>query len=147
MIVITILLGLMLLGSGLFIFYLMQVLKNTYKASENVIEMSKGLDRLSKGESYDGKYYPGTVISNILFGQNTDGMMADFSAYETNKIIQVIMLCKETVEEHIKNNSMFEEVSDLPIDMVAAQLSKPTVHENVIVYSPMEGFWTWKPQE
>ena len=67
MIVITILLGLMLLGSGLFIFYLMQVLKNTYKASKNVIEMSEGLDRLNKGESYDGKYYPGTVISNILF--------------------------------------------------------------------------------
>lgn len=147
MIVITILLGLMLLGSGLFIFYLMQVLKNTYKASKNVIEMSEGLDRLNKGESYDGKYYPGTVISNILFGQNTDGMMTDFSAYETNKIIRVIILCKETVEEHIENNSRFEEVSDLPIDMVAAQLNKPTVYENVIVYSPMEGFWTWKPQE
>ncbi len=147
MIVITILLGLMLLGSGLFIFYLLQVLKNTYKASKNVIEMSEGLDRLNKGESYDGKYYPGTVISNILFGQNTDGMMTDFSAYETNKIIRVIMLCKETVEEHIENNSRFEEVSDLPIDTVAAQLSKPIVHENVIVYSPMEGFWTWKPQE
>lgn len=147
MIVITILLGLMLLGSGLFIFYLMQVLKNTCEASENVIKMSEGIDRLNKGESYDGKYYPGTVISNILFGQSTDGMMTDFSAYETNKIIRVIMLCEETVEEHLKNNSMFENLSDLPIDMVAAQLSKPTVHENVIVYSPMEGFWTWKPQE
>ena len=147
MIIAFIILGLMLLGSGLFIFYLLKVLKNTFQTVENNTEYDKVIERLNKGESYDGKYYPGTVISNILFDQAADGMMVDFSAYDKNKVVRVMMLCEETIEEHIHNNPRFAEFVDLPIETVAAQLTKPTIQENVIVYSPMEGFWTWKSQE
>ena len=36
---------------------------------------------------------------------------------------------------------------DVPIEMIEEAMNIPTIMKNVVVYSPIEGVWTWKSQD
>lgn len=115
---------------AIFIFWPFKVLKNT---SNNIIP--KGFH-----EAYDGKYYPATVIAKVRFGSPQEITITDFSMYESNKIVGFIICTKQTAKEFYgeeAGNMTDEELMEIFND-------KPAMFKNVIVYSPMEGFWTWE---
>ena len=96
MVIAIIILSVLLAGAVAFIFWLLQVLKNTYEIIENAMDMALGKTPRKYKEAYDGKYYPATVISRIQFNCDSEMMVTDFSMYEDKKIVGFSICRKET---------------------------------------------------
>lgn len=143
MIAAIIILGLVVVAETLFIFWLLEVLKNTFDIVESTLDMAAGKTPRRMKEAYDGKYYPATVISQVQFGCDSETVITDFSMYEEKKIVGFILQTKETALEYIGAN--LEDIEDEEvIQELTETLGKPTIFKNVVVYAPMEGMWTWK---
>ena len=142
MIVAIVILSLLLVGAAAFIFWLLQVLKNTFGIVEQAMDMAQGKTPQKYKKAYDGKYYPATVISQVKFSCDEEMLITDFSMYEEKKIVGFTVCTKETIREYIGAAA-----DDLPDDLLEETFATPTIFKNVLVYAPMEGMWTWKPQE
>lgn len=142
MIVAIIVLSILLVGSIAFIFWLLGVLKNTFKVIDSSLDMAAGKIPKKFRAAYDGKYYPATVISQVKFECDSDMIITDFSMYEDKKIIGFTICTRETMREYIGAQG-----DDIPDEILEEGLGKPTMFKNVIVYAPWEGMWTWKSQE
>lgn len=153
MIVVIVLLGIGLLAAIGFIFWLLEVLKNTLDITETAMDMVQGKDIQSADVAYDGQYYPGTVILKMMYNAPQRMVVTDFSAYEENKIIMFTFYEPDSFFNHIKrvNKSFLDNLDivneeDIP-DEIIQHINKPTILKNMVVYSPMKGLWTWKSQE
>ena len=142
MIVAIVILSVLLVGAVAFIFWLLQVLKNTYEIVEQAMDMAQGKTPQKYKTAYDGKYYPATVISQVKFNCDEEMLITDFSMYEEKKIVGFTVCTKETIREYIGAAA-----DDLPDDLLEETFATPTIFKNVVVYAPMEGMWTWKSQE
>ena len=142
MIVAIVILSVLLLGAVAFIFWLLQVLKNTFEVVEQAMDMAQGKTPKQFKTAYDGKYYPATVISQVKFNCDKEMIITDFSMYEDKKIVGFTVCTTETIQEYIGAAA-----DDMPDDLLEETFATPTVFKNVIVYAPMEGMWTWKSQE
>lgn len=138
MIAAIIILGILLIGSIAFIFWLFKVLKNTYKIINFSLDMAAG----KSPEAYDGKYYPATVISQIKFGCESEMVITDFSMYEDKKIVGFIFYTKDSMRDYAG-----VEGADIPDEILEQVFNKPNIFKNAIVYAPVEGMWVWKSQE
>ena len=142
MIVAIVILSVLLLGAVAFIFWLLQVLKNTFEVVEQAMDIAQGKTPKQFKTAYDGKYYPATVISQVKFNCDKEMIITDFSMYEDKKIVGFTVCTTETIQEYIGAAA-----DDIPDDLLEETFATPTVFKNVIVYAPMEGMWTWKSQE
>lgn len=143
MIVAIVILSVLLVGATAFIFWLLEVLKNTFEIVESTLDMAAGKTPRRMKEAYDGKYYPATVISQIQFGCDSETIITDFSMYEDKKIVGFILQTKETALEYIGANFEVVEDEEILSDLKKA-LNEPIIFKNVLVYAPVEGMWTWK---
>lgn len=142
MIIAIVILSILLAGAVAFIFWLLQVLKNTYEVVENAMDMALGKTPRKYEEAYDGKYYPATVISQVKFDCDSEMVITDFSMYEDKKVVGFTICTKESMKEYIGTVA-----SDVPDEILEEAFGTPTIFKNVVVYAPMEGMWTWKSQE
>jgi hypothetical protein len=139
MIVAIVILSFLLVGAVAFIFWLLQVLKNTFEIIEQAMDMAQGKTPAKFKTAYDGKYYPATVISQVKFNCDKEMIITDFSMYEDKKIVGFTVCTKETIQEYIGAAA-----DDLDDEILEDAFGSPTIFKNVVVYSPMEGMWTWK---
>jgi hypothetical protein len=139
MVIAIIILSILLVGALAFIFWLLQVLKNTYEIVENVMDMTLDKMPCNYKKAYDGKYYPATVISQIKFNCDSEMVITDFSMYEDKKIVGFTIYTKESMQEYMGD--------DIPDEVLEEVIGTPAIFKNVIVYAPVEGMWTWKSQE
>lgn len=132
MVAAIIILSLLVLAETLFIFWLFGVLKNTFEIVQDLSNMANG--KIPKGykEAYDGKYYPATVVATIQFESPQRMTVTDFSMYESKKIVGFTIYTNETIKDYLG-----EDTDD-------GEKSKTAIFKDVIVYSPIEGVWTWK---
>ena len=142
MIIAIIILSVLLAGAVAFIFWLLQVLKNTYEIVENAMDMALGKTPRNYKKAYDGKYYPATVISQVKFDCDSEMVVTDFSMYEDKKIVGFTVCTKETIQEYI--GAAADDIDEETLEEV---FCTPTIFKNVVVYSPVEGMWTWKSAE
>lgn len=142
MIVAIIILSILFTGSVAFIFWLLGVLKNTFKIIDSSLDMAMGKTPKQFRAAYDGKYYPAIVISQVKFKCDSDMIITDFSMYEDKKIIGFTICTTETMREYVGAQG-----DGIPDEILEESLGKPSVFKNVIVYAPWEGMWTWKSQE
>lgn len=150
---IIILLGIGLLAAIGFIFLLLKMLKNTLNIIEFAMDMPQEKDIQNINVAYDGKYYPGTVILKLIYDAPQKMIVTDFSAYEENKIIMFTFYNQESFFNRMKkvNKSLLDSLNifneeDLS-DEIIQHINKPAILKNMVVYSPIEGLWTWKSQE
>ena len=134
-----------------FIFWLLKVLKNTLNITENVINMAQGTSTRNKEKAYDGKYYPGTVISRLEFGAAEECIITDFSAYDTHKVVCFTLRLKESIRDYAatildKVDDMFEDMNMTDEELMKI-IGQPSIFKDVVVYAPLEGVWTWKSQK
>ena len=134
-----------------FIFWLLKVLKNTLNITENVINMAQGTSIRNKEKAYDGKYYPGTVISRLEFGAAEECIITDFSAYDTHKVVCFTLRLKESIRDYAatildKVDDMFEDMNMTDEELMKI-VGQPSIFKDVVVYAPLEGVWTWKSQK
>lgn len=142
MIIAIIILSVLLVGAVAFIFWLLQVLKNTYEIIENAMDMALGKTPRNYKKAYDGKYYPATVITQVKFNCDNEMIITDFSMYEDKKIVGFTICTTETMREYLGAQG-----EDIPDEILEETIGKPSIFKNVIVYAPMEGMWIWKSQE
>lgn len=142
MIAAIIVLGFLLVGAVAYIFWLLQVLKNTFKIIEISQDLAAGKVPEEFRKAYDGEYYPASVILQMRFEEDSEILITDFSMYKDKKIIGFTICTKETMREFVGVES-----DGIPDDILKQILEKPTMIKDVIVYAPWEGMWTWKYQE
>ena len=146
MIIAIIILSVLLAGTVAFIFWLLQVLKNTYEIVENAMDMAIGKTPRNYKKAYDGKYYPATVISKMVFGAPADMTLADFSMYDKHKVVGFTIYTTDRLEECYMPEGT-EDWDEETKEELRQSLLVPTLHKDCIVYSPREGCWRWKFQE
>lgn len=152
MIIAIIILSILLAAAIGIIFWHHRVSKNTSKVLDfESLDMSFSsipMNRFSPQTAYDGKYYPATVILTTKYDQPQEGIITDFSMYEEKNIIGFTALIKDTFENNIKEILKICNIpDDIPIEMIEEVVNTPTIMKNVVVYSPVEGVWTWKSQD
>lgn len=135
-----IILSLLVMAETLLIFWLFGVLKNTFNIVQDLSDMAKG--KIPKGykEAYDGKYYPATVLAKIIFESPQNMTITDFSMYESKRIVGFTIYTNETIREYYGDAA--NEISDE--ELKERFQDKTAIFKDVIVYSPIEGVWTWK---
>lgn len=126
----------LLIAAVAFIFWLCQVLKNTFGVTESLIDLLKNKTPRKLKEAYDGVYYPATVIAQIEFNAQSEMVITDFSLYDEKQIVGFTIYTPESIEQYYGVNVIDSVTEDF--------LHKPTVFKDVLVYAPQEGVWTWK---
>jgi hypothetical protein len=106
------------------------------------MDMAQGKTPTKFQTAYDGKYYPATVITLVKFNCDEESIITDFSMYEDKKIVGFTVCTKETIQEYI--GAAADDVDEETLEEV---FCTPTIFKNVVVYSPVEGMWTWKSAE
>ena len=125
MLAIIIILAIFLVGAATFIFWLLQVLKNTLDMTDglmNIIE-NKQPTRLKK--AYNDKYYPATIIAQLKFSAEWEGQITDFSLYDKYKIVGITIMSKESKEKYY-GEDLIAELEEIGEDAVA-QLTEPVI--------------------
>ena len=140
MVAAIIILGALLLAETLFIFWLLKVLKNTLEITTDAMDLVHGRTPKKIKEAYDGKYYPATVIATTVFGSPQEMTVTDFSRYEDLKIVGFTICTTKSIREYYE--AEHDDISDEELEEIFN--NKPVVFNNVLVYAPWEGMWTWK---
>lgn len=141
MVVAIIILSSLLVAATAFIFWLLKVLKNTLEIAENMMDLIENKRPRSFRTAYDGKYYPATAIVKMEFDAPHTMTITDFSMYESKKIVGFTIYTTESMEKYY--GSIMEELDEDELELLA----KPVLFENVLVYAPKEGMWSWKSVE
>lgn len=139
MTVVIVILAVLLLGAAAFIFWLLKVLKNTFSITENLMDMAQGKSPRAMKETYDGKYYPATVIAQVKFDQPHEGKVVDWSLYEEKKIVGFIMMTTDKVEDYY-GKEFIEMLNEEDLE----ELTSPVIIKNALVYAVKEDDWFWK---
>ena len=140
MTIVLIILGVLLAVAAAIIFYLWQVLKNTYLntyLAENTVERKS----FSVKKAYNGVYYPAHVLAKLEFGSPQEIKVVDFSMYEKYKIVGITIYTTETLEEYY--GDVINELSEIDEELLD-ELIKPVLLKNKVVFEISEGNWTWK---
>lgn len=93
----------------------------------DILETSKNI---AQETSYDGVEYPCTLITFRKFLAEYDGIITDFSLYESERIIAMTTYYTRPANEEE------ELLGDAPL-----------ILQNAIVYQPMEGVFSFKLKE
>ena len=103
---------------------------------------------LGPQEAYDGKYYPATVLVQLVHGSEEEKTVTDFSMYESKGIVAFTLYFKENLKSYIKRTGCIEltEEEEMLSDNELNELFsyKPTMYKNAVVYAIGEGMWTYK---
>ena len=139
---------LLALAAGV-IFCLVEVLKMLQETKIlKLLQETIFLQELVPQEAYDGKYYPATVLTQLVYGSEEDKIITDFSMYESNGIVAFTFYNKENLKSYIKKTrciELTEEEKMLSDDELNELFSyKPIVYKDAIVYATNEGEWTYK---
>lgn len=132
-----------------FIFYQSKVLKNIQNIIYEIVDKTEKLVAIRSMNSevaYDGKYYPATVISKMVFDAPADMTLADFSMYDKYKVVGFTIYTIDKLEECYMPEGT-EDWDEETKEELRQSLLVPALHKNCIVYSPREGCWRWKFQE
>jgi hypothetical protein len=102
--------------------------------------------------AYDGKYYPATVVVSTKYNCENDSIITDFSLYEEKKIVGFTVCATETFKEHLfkgakKLNKDIEDFKDMDEEELENILNRPIIFKHAVVFSPVEGLWTWESLE
>lgn len=141
MIIAIVILACCLVAALAFIFWLSQILKNTFTITADLTDIIANKAPRSLQTAYDGQYYPATVIATVHFNSDQDMTITDFSLYETKKIVGFSIFTPQSLNEYYKCD--IESLGEEAI----AEAMKPVIFKNVVVYAPKEGMWTWKSAE
>ena len=141
MIIAIIILSVLFVASLAIIFWLYQVLKNTFSITEDMMDMIENKVPRSLRTAYDGKYYPATAIVKMEFGSPHEMVITDFSLYDSKKIVGFTIYTTDSIKKFYSLNPEELEEEDIEI------LTQPVMLKNVVVYAPAEGLWTWKSAE
>ena len=136
-----VILSILLLAAAAIIFCISKALKNTLEILEGFIDLSENRTPRKLKEPYDGKYYPATVIARMEFDAPAEMTITDFSLYDDKRLVGFTIYTTKSAKMYYG-----DALDELTEDELAL-LEKPTIFKNVLVYAPMEGFWTWKSQE
>lgn len=146
MVVVIILLSVILTAALAYIFYQSKVLKNTRNIAYEIADKAGELAKFKSTNmelAYDGKYYPATVISKMVFNAVADMTLTDFSMYDKYKIVGFTVYTTDKLEDCY----MPDEAQDWDEEIkeeLRQSLLEPTLYKNCIVYAPREGWWRWK---
>ena len=148
MVVVIVLLSVILVAALAYIFYQSKVLKNTRNIAYEIADKAEKLAKIKSKNTnmelaYDGKYYPATVITKMVFDAAADMTLTDFSMYDKHKVVGFTIYTTDKLEDCY----MPEEAQDWDEEIkeeLRQSLLEPTLHKNCIVYSPREGWWRWK---
>ncbi len=124
----------LLLGSVALNFLFIRMLKNTLERFMLLYDYSEIQDNIKMGKAYDDKYYPGHVVAQLKYGCPQGMIVADFSMYETHKIIGITVCESES----------FPEEEFTKMGLTREMVEQPQFHRNVTVFQPSEGMWSWK---
>lgn len=142
MIIAIFILGFLLAVSAAIIFCLFTMLKNTLNVIDGLTDIANNKTPKRLKTAYNNKYYPATLIAQVLFEQDTEGKVVDFSRYDSHKIVGFTILVKDKMEDYY-GAELIEEIGE----EAAAELGKPVIIRNVLVYEVSEGDWLWKSAE
>lgn len=134
------------------IFLMWKVLKSTFNNLENILNLSNEYsDMVSDFQSilniqnevaYDGKYYPCVLFMSIEFNHPHTEMIADFSLYDSKKIIGLLIKSTSSLDDFIKDNPLLAMYKDTDFEKECH-----IIVPKAFVYSPMKGVWSWRPME
>lgn len=154
MIVAIIILSILAIIEAGIIFLLWKVFFRTFGNLENVLGAVQGysemfddladLANIKYEKAYDGKYYPCTLFMSINFENPHTEIIADFSLYEKKKIIGLNIKTEDSLDDYIEKNEMLAAYKGTEVE---ENKECHMVIPKAIVYSPMEGVWTWKYME
>lgn len=145
MLAIIIILTTLLVAAAAFIFWLLKVLKNTFDMTEGLMDIIENKQPMKLKKAYNDKYYPATVIAQLKFNAEWEGQITDFSLYDEYKIVGITIMSKESKEKYY-GADLVAELEEIGEDVVA-QLTKPVIMKNKIIYEVSEGVWAWKSAE
>lgn len=134
MVTALIIICILLLGSVALNFIFVKMLKNTLEKLAILYDYNEIQENVKMGKAYNDKYYPGHVIAHMKYDCDEELVIADFSMYETHKIIG-ITLC---------DKSPYPDEEFLKLGLTREQVERPQFHPDVVVFQPMEGMWSWK---
>ncbi len=138
MITLIVVLSFCLLATMAFIFWRLQVSKNTLSTIESIMNTIANKISNKSEIAYDNKYYPATVIAIVKFDMSEEKIITDFSHYNEEKIINFIINTKDSIEKYYEN--IFYQLDDEELNL----LKQPFIFGNVIVYAFQKNKWTWK---
>jgi hypothetical protein len=142
MIVAIIVLSILLAAATAFIFWLLQVLKNTLDTTDGLVQLLEGKTPRQLKTAYNDKYYPAAVIAKIVFNAPSEGKVVDFSMYEKYKIVGFTILTTESAEAYYGKDF----IAELDEEM-KEEIYKPVLIKKALVYEVAEGNWLWKSAE
>lgn len=142
MIVAIIVLSILLAAATAFIFWLLQVLKNTLDTTDGLVQLLEGKTPRQLKTAYNDKYYPAAVIAKIVFNAPSEGKIVDFSMYEKYKIVGFTILTTESAETYYGKDF----IAELDEEM-KEEIYKPVLIKKALVYEVAEGNWLWKSAE
>lgn len=131
-------LSVLLLGAVAFIFWLVRVLKNTFSITESLVDLAQTKTG-RKPQAYNDKYYPATVIAQVIFDAGYEGKVVDWSRYEDNKIVGFFIMTTDKAEDYY-GKDFIEVLEEEDLE----ELLKPVIIRNAQVYEYKEGDWMWK---
>ena len=95
-----IILATLLLGAVAFIFWLLQVLKNTLETTDGLVQLLDGKTPKQLKKAYNDKYYPAAIVAKIIFNSPSEGKIVDFSMYEKYKLVGFTILTQDSPEKY-----------------------------------------------
>jgi hypothetical protein len=134
-----IILATLLLGAVAFIFWLLQVLKNTLETTDGLVQLLDGKTPKQLKKAYNDKYYPAAVIAKIIFNSPSEGKIVDFSMYEKYKLVGFTVLTQDSPEKYYGKDFL-----DSLDDESRQELDTPVLIKKALVYEVTEGNWLWK---
>ena len=141
MVIAIIVLSILAVCGGLFIFLLMKMLKRSFLIIGDFQDLQAGKIPRSIEKAYNDIYYPATVVTQVVFGAPCDATIADFSLYDKYGIVGIQLEVPETVREYY-DKSEYADLTDEELNMMFCK--NPVVFKDVLVYEYAEGLWTWK---
>ena len=143
MLVAIIILAILLAGSAAFIFWLLQVLKNTFSITETLVDLTTGKSAYDKNYvgnrhiAYNGKYYPATVIATVVYESPQECVITDLSQYDEKGLAAFTVMTKQKFSDAYPG---YENLSEEAIE----ELKTPVIMYNMLIYEVEEGEWMWK---
>lgn len=126
--------------------------KITFGNLKNILNMSNEYsDMVSEFQSilnmqnevaYDGKYYPCVLFMSIEFNCLHTEMIADFSLYDSKKVIGLLIKSTNSLDDFIEDNPLLARYKDTDFEKECH-----IIVPKAFVYSPMKGVWSWKLME
>ena len=138
------------LSGAAIIFYKSQVSKNTCSNTKT------GSPQFKRYQAYDNKYYPATVIANLVTDAPYEARVSDWSKYESHNVVFFTLYTTESAADYFEIDAVLEELGitdpsaedrELAANVVARDWRKFRVYKDAIVYAVEENNWLWDLKE